>query len=221
MAVDYQKEGRIAIFTINRPEVMNAINTEVTHELYEAMVDFRDDDELRVGIITGAGEKSFSAGADIKGSSVSDEQGVKTEPRPTIGRGLEIWKPLIAAINGYCLGRALEMAMACDIRIAADHARLGFPEITRGSSPALGGTQMLTRMIPRGKAAEILLMGKPIDAQEAYRIGLVNKIVPLDQLLPTAKEWAGIICQAAPLAIRATKESMAKGYDMILEDGLR
>jgi enoyl-CoA hydratase/carnithine racemase len=134
---------------------------------------------------------------------------------------MELWKPLIAAINGVALGGGLEIALACDIRIASEKARFGLPEITLGLIPGWGATQRLPRMIPWCKAAEILLMGKPIDAQEAYRIGLVNKIVPPEEVMPTAREWAETICQAGPLAVRATKEAMLRGIGMTLEDGLR
>ena len=225
MAIDYKKEGRIAIFTINRPEVMNAMNVQAIQELHEAMVDFRDDSELWVGIITGAGDKAFSAGADIQQLGAAPKEGEASIKKwttiPSIVRGLDIWKPLIAAINGWALGAGLELALACDIRIAAEHARLGTPEVTHGLIPGDGGTQRLPRMLPWCKAAEILIMGRPIDAQEAYRIGLVNKVVPLEQLMPTAKEWAQVICQSAPLAVRAAKEAMIRGYSMTLEDGLR
>jgi enoyl-CoA hydratase/carnithine racemase len=223
MAVDYEKEGRIAIFTINRPEAMNALNIATVRELLEAMVDFRDDPELWVGIVTGAGERAFCGGADIK-DTLPFMKEHRRDPwsfPPSIMRGLELWKPLIAAINGMALGGGLELALACDIRIAAENARLGTPEVNLGLIPGWGGTQRLPRAIPRCKAAEILLMGKPIDAQEAYRIGLVNKVVPQDKVMATAKEWAETICQAGPLAVRAAKEAMIKGCDMTLEDGLR
>jgi enoyl-CoA hydratase/carnithine racemase len=223
MAIDYAKEGRIAIFTINRPEAMNAMNMEGIRELLEAMTDFRDDPELWVGIITGAGERAFCGGADIKDTlsfmkEHRDEEGAFP---PTIMRGFELWKPLIAAINGLAVGGGLEIAMACDIRIASETARLGTPEVTLGLMPGWGGTQRLPRMVPWCKAAEILLTGRVIDAQEAYRIGLVNKVVPQKEVMTTAKEWAQLICQAAPLAVRAAKEAMVKGYSLSLEDGLR
>jgi len=223
MAVDYKKEGRLAIFTINRPEAMNAMNMEAVRELLEAMVDFRDDPELWVGIITGAGERAFCGGADIK-DTLSFMKEHRRDPwsfPPSIMRGLELWKPLIAAINGMALGGGLEVALACDIRIAAENARLGTPEVNLGLIPGWGGTQRLPRAIPWCKAAEILLMGKLIDAQEAYRIGLVNKVVPQAEVMSTAKEWAEVICQAGPLAVRAAKEAMIRGSEMTLEDGLR
>jgi enoyl-CoA hydratase/carnithine racemase len=223
MAIDYAKEGRIATFTINRPEAMNAMNMETIRELLEAMTDFRDDPELWVGIITGAGERAFCGGADIKDtlSFMKEHRGEEGAFPPTIMRGFELWKPLIAAINGLAIGGGLEIAMACDIRIASETARLGTPEVTLGLIPGWGGTQRLPRMVPWCKAAEILLTGRVIDAEEAHRIGLVNKVVPQNEVMTTAKEWAQLICQAAPLAVRAAKEAMVKGYSMSLEDGLK
>jgi len=223
LAIDYKKEGRIAIFTINRPEALNSMNMEAVRELHETMVDFRDDPELWVGIITGAGEKAFSAGADIKDTlPFMKEHRDSPWATPAIPmRGLELWKPLIAAINGLALGGGLEIALACDIRIASENARFGTPEVTLGLIPGWGGTQRLPRMLPWCKAAEILLMGRLIDAQEASRIGLVNKIVPVEELMPTAREWAEVICQAGPLAVRAAKEAMIRGCGMTLEEGLR
>ena len=222
MAVDYTKEGRIAIFTINQPPV-NTMNLETWRQLHQIMIDFRDDPELWVGIITGAGEKYFCSGADLKDTvPFIKEHGDSPQEFPiTPMRGLEIWKPLIAAFNGAALGGGLETALACDIRIASEKVRLGTPEVTLGLIPGWGGTQRLPRMIPWCKAAELLLMGKPIDAQEAYRIGLVNKVVPPEEVMPTAKQWAEVICQAAPLAVRAAKEAMVRGYSLTLKDGLR
>ena len=150
MAIDYQKDGKIAVFTINRPEAMNAMNMEGIRELLEAMTNFRDDPEVWVGIITGAGEKAFCGGADIK-DTLSFMKEHRENPEvfpPTIMRGLELWKPLIAAINGLAVGGGLEIAMACDIRIASETARLGTPEVNLGLIPGWGGTQRLPRMVP-------------------------------------------------------------------------
>jgi enoyl-CoA hydratase/carnithine racemase len=223
MAVDYEKEGKVAIFTINRPEAMNALNLETMRELRDAMTDFRDDPELWVGIVTGAGEKAFCGGADIKNTlpfMKEHSRDVWSFPA-SIMRGLELWKPLIAAINGMALGGGLELALACDIRIAAEGARLGTPEVTLGLIPGWGGTQRLPRAVPWCNAAELLLTGKLVDAQEAYRIGLVNKVVPQAEVMATAKEYAGAICKAAPLAVRAAKEAMLRGSAMTIEEGLR
>jgi enoyl-CoA hydratase/carnithine racemase len=223
MAINYDKEGRTAIFTINRPQALNALNMEVHRELYEAMVEFRDATDLWVGIITGAGDKAFSAGADIKQELpfMNEHKDAPWATPPTIMRGFELWKPLIAAINGLALGGGLELALACDIRIAAESARLGTPEVTLGLIPGWGGTQRLPRMIPWCKAAELVLMGSIIDAEEAYRIGLINKVVPQDKLMPTAKKLAEAVCRAGPLAVRAAKEAMVRGSNMTLEEGLR
>ena len=221
--LEYTKEGRIAIFTINRPDAMNALNLQVVGEMHDALVDFREDDNLWVGIITGAGDKAFCAGADIKELlPFLAENGHKLWSFPTTHtRLMDMWKPLIAAINGFCLGGGLEIALGCDIRIAGEKARIGVPEVTLGLIPGDGGTQRLPRVIPRCKAAEMLLMGKMVDAQEAYRIGLVNTVVPPEEVMPTAKEWAETICKAGPLAVRAAKQAMVRGCEMSLDDGLR
>ncbi|MFC2004206.1 enoyl-CoA hydratase/isomerase family protein, partial [Chloroflexota bacterium] len=203
--------------TINRPEAMNSLSEEVHRELGKAMMDFGNDPDLWVGILTGAGEKSFSAGQDIKEFRSGPEQEGSPSAYNVADR---IWKPFIAAINGFALGGGLELALTCDIRIAAEHARLGQPEVNIAFMPGGGGTQRLPRFVPRALAAELLLTGRLIDAQEAYRIGLVNKVVPLDQLMPTAREMAETICQKGPLGVRAVKEAMIKGYSMTLEEGL-
>ncbi len=215
--VEVQKEGKIIIITINRPEARNALNSEVRQGLNQAYADLRDDPNLWVAILTGAGDKAFSAGADIK----EFRPGPSTAAVGEVLHPDHIWKPFIAAINGYALGGGLELAMQCDIRLAAEHARLGQPEINIGFMPGAGGTQRLPRFVPRAMAAQILLLGEPIDAQEAYRIGLVNKVVPLDQLLPTAKQWAETICRKGPVGVRASKEAMIRGYGLPLDEGLK
>ena len=138
-----------------------------------------------------------------------------------ITRGLDVWKPLIAAINGPARGGGVEIPLACDIRIASENAYIQFPEVGRGLIPGLGGTQRLPRMVSSAKASEMILMGTPVSAEEAYRIGLVNKVVPLPRLLPTAREWAEKIAENGPLALRRAKEAMIRGRNMSLEDGLR
>ncbi|MBI4283187.1 MAG: enoyl-CoA hydratase/isomerase family protein [Chloroflexi bacterium] len=219
MAVDYRKEGRIAVFTINRPEAMNALNNEAHRELCDGMLDFRDDPDLWVAIVTGVGNKAFCAGDDLK--EVGSRRTGDDKPVKAYRLANTIWKPFIAAINGYCLGGGLELALSCDLRIAAEHSRFGLPEILRGVMPLGGGMQYLPRFIPRAKAAEILLMGQQMDAQEAHRIGLVNRVVLPEQLMPTALEWAETICQASPLAVRASKEAMLRGYDLTLAEGFQ
>jgi len=219
MIIDYKKEGRIATFTINRPEAMNAINIACLRELSEALQDFQKDPALWVGIITGTGNKAFCAGADVKETLPFMQKSIDKVPA-THMRGLQIWKPLIAAINGVVFGGGLEVAIACDIRLAVENARFGFPEVTLGLIPGWGGTQRFPRLVPWAKASEMLFTGKLIDANEAYRIGLINAIVPADKLMSTAVEWADLICKAAPLAVRAVKEAMIRGTSTGLEEGL-
>jgi enoyl-CoA hydratase/carnithine racemase len=219
MAVRYEKEGKIVIITLNRPEMLNRIDAETFQAFNSTLIDFRDDPEVWVAIITGAGE-AFSTGADHdKLLRLWADKSFQVPP--TIMRGLDIWKPLIAAINGPARGGGLEIALACDIRIASENAYLQMPEVGRGLIPGWGGTQRLPRMVPPAKAAEMILLGTPISAEEAYRLGLVNKVVNLNQLLPTAKEWAAKICENGPLGVRRAKESMIRGRNMALEDGLR
>jgi enoyl-CoA hydratase/carnithine racemase len=219
MVVLYEKEGKIATITLNHPEKLNRIDAEIYQALSSSLMDFRDDPELWVGIITGAG-KAFSTGADH--DKLLRPWADKSFQVPLmITRGLDIWKPLIAAINGPARGGGLEIALACDIRIASENAYFQMPEVGRGLLPGLGGTQRLQRIISPTKAAEMIFLGTPISAEEAYRTGLVNKVVPLDQLLATAKEWATKICENSPYGIRRAKEAMIRGRNMALEDGLR
>lgn len=222
MTVEIEKDDKIAIITINRPRAFNSLDLVTFQEFHDRLLEFRDDPALLVGIVTGAGNRAFSIGADIKEMLPHLKEARKDhEALPTsIMRGLKIWKPLIAAINGLTLGGGLEIALACDLRIVSEKARFGTPEVTLGLIPGWGGTQRLPRMLPWCKAAELLLTGRLIDAEEAYRIGLVNLVVPAGQVLPVAKEWAETICRAAPLAVRAAKEAMIKGYEMSLDDGL-
>lgn len=223
MAIDYKKEGRIATFILNRPEALNAMDPSSSQELSQALIDFRDDDEVWVGIITGAGERAFCAGADIK-TMLPWMKEVKGQPwrvPPTIMRGLNLWKPIIAAVNGAALGGGLEIVLACDLRIASETATFGVPEVRLGLIPGWGGTQRLPRVIPQAKAAELLFIGRPIDAHEAYRIGLVNKVVPSPELMPTARKMAEALCEPGPLAVRAAKQAMILGMSLSLEDGLR
>ena len=223
MPIDYTKEGRIAIFTINRPEVLNALSPDSLWEMTEALNDFKNNKDLWVGIITGAGEKAFCTGLDLRSAApgASINPGRQGAPQATLVRGLEIWKPLIAAVNGYAFGGGFEIALACDIRLAADTAQFGLTEVTLGLIPGWGGTQRLPRMLPFGKAAELMLMGKRIKAQEAFELNLVSKVVPQQELMATAKEWANQMCQLAPLAVQAAKETMIRGRDMTLADGLK
>jgi enoyl-CoA hydratase/carnithine racemase len=224
----YEKHDRIAVVTINRPDRMNAIDPQTSAELHEAWCDFRDDDGLWVGIFTGAGDRAFSAGNDLVAMSAAQQQGSNAvsaaysrAPFGGITRGFECWKPMIAAINGYCLAGGLEMALACDIRVAAEHAQFGLAEVTRGIIPGAGGTQRLPRIIPFGPALELLLTGGRFDAQWAFRYGLVNHVVPADQLITKAMEIARVLCENAPVSLRLVKEAAYRGINMSLEEGMR
>ena len=211
----YNKKGRIVTITFNRPEVLNALDVATIVEFGRVLTDFSEDEEAWVAIITGTGEKAFSAGADLSELSIP-----LPELPPSIMRGLNIWKPLIAAVNGVAYGGGLEVVLVCDLVIAAEHAAFAVPEVRWGLMPGWGGTQRLSRILPKVKAAEMLLLGAIIKAEEAHHIGLVNKVVPLSELMSTAEEWAKRIVENAPLAVRTAKEAMTKGLDKSLEDGL-
>jgi len=223
MAVDYKVEGRIATITLNRPEAYNSVDIRTLRELHDALAAFRDNDEVWVGILTGAGEKAFCSGADIVEMLpfLKSAEHKSWEIPETPLRFMEVYKPIIGAINGMALGGGFEIALICDIRIAAEHARFGCPEVNLGIMPGWGATQRLTRIIPRAKAMELVLSGKPINAQEAYRIGLVNEVVPKMELMARAQKWAEDLCQVGPLALRAAKEAMIRGYSMPLDEGIK
>jgi E-phenylitaconyl-CoA hydratase len=219
MAVFHETKGKVAKFTLNLSKTQNRIDADTYRDLGRALMKFRDDPALWVAIITGTGE-IFSTGADHDTILVPWRNKTFQEP-PMITRGLDVWKPLIAAVNGPARGGGVEIALACDIRIASENAYLQFPEVGRGLIPGLGGTQRLSRAISAAKAAEMILMGTPVSAEEAFRIGLVNAVVPLEQLLPTAEKWAAKICENGPLAVQRAKEAMIRGRSMTLEDGLQ
>ncbi len=215
----YEKFDNIATITFNDPRGFHSMSPELFQAFSDALIQFRDDPDALVAIVTGNGKRAFCAGADVKAMipALRDKNYVLP---PLITRGLNIMKPIIAAINGLALGGGMEIAMACDIRIASENAMLGQPEVNLGIMAGWGGTQRLPRLVGSGKAAEILMTGENIDAQEAYRIGLVNKVVPFDELMPAAREMATRIASRGPLGIQATKEAIVRGLNMNLEDGL-
>ena len=219
-----ERDEATAIVTINRPKVLNALNTQTLDELRRAMLELKQDDSVRVVILTGAGEKSFVAGADI------NELAVQT---PTSGRehalaGQTVFdlierlgKPVIAAINGYALGGGCELAMACTLRLAADTARLGQPEIALGLIPGYAGTQRLPRLVGKGAAMEMILTGAPIPADEARRIGLVNRVVPAADLMRDARALAAQLATNAPIAMRYIIDAVNGGMEMPFADACR
>ncbi len=224
MALIYEKKGKIAYITINRPEAMNAMDPETYRELSEAWVNVRDDSDVWVAIITGAGDKAFSAGADLKktiGRPVEAWHFWQTQEEQILNRGLEVWKPVIAAVNGYCLAGGMTLLLATDIRIAAEHATFGLSEVSRGILPGNGGTQRTIQQLPYPIAMYFLLTGERMNAEEALRAGLINKVVPLAELMPEAERIARRICENAPLAVRAIKELAVRGQYLPIEYGLR
>ena len=212
-----ERDGATAIITINRPKVLNALNTQTLDELRRAILEIKQDEGVRVVILTGAGERSFVAGADINELAVQTAAGGREHA--LAGQHVfdlieNLGKPVIAAINGYALGGGCELAMACTLRLAADGARLGQPEIALGLIPGYAGTQRLPRLVGRGKAMEMILGGAPISADEALRIGLVNRVVPAAELMTEARTLAGQLAKNAPIAMRYIINAVTKGVEM-------
>lgn len=212
----YEKKENIGLLTINRPEKMNAISQELTAELSLLLDEIENDDELRVIVITGAGDKAFVAGADINELVDRDARlgrRVSRERQEIFSRIENLHVPVIAAVNGYALGGGLELALACSIRICSEKAQFGAPEVKLGIIPGDGGTQRLPRLVGQGRAMEMIITGDFIDAQEAYRIGLVNKVFPPEKLKEEAMELAKKIASRPPLAVRYAKEAVNRSQE--------
>ncbi len=221
----YDKTGAgIGWITLNRPQVLNAIDMAMRDQLWSALLAVRDDPEVRVAVITGAGERAFSAGADVRefGSAPSYAEARRARhDRDLWGLMLSITKPLVAAIHGYAFGAGCELSLLCDFRIATEGATFALPEVTLGYIPSAGGTQTLPRAIPPGIARELILSGEPIDAQRALAIGLVNRVVPRAELDAATAECAATLASLSPAAVRGAKQAMLRGAGMPLEAGLR
>jgi enoyl-CoA hydratase len=216
------RDGAVATVTINRPKVLNALSIQTVDELRRAMLSLKYDDAVRVVILTGAGEKSFVAGADINELAAQ----TPVSGRELARRGQHVFdvienlgKPVIAAINGYALGGGCELALACTIRIAVDTARIGQPEINLGIIPGYGGSQRLPRLIGRGPALELLLTGDQISAADAYRLGLVNRVVTAANLMGEARKLAQTLASKAPVAVRYILDAVNRGLEMPLAEG--
>jgi enoyl-CoA hydratase/carnithine racemase len=213
--VRYECRGHVATVTLNRPEVLNALHPPAEAELEHIWQDFSADPELWVAIVTGAGERAFCAGADLKYRTTQADEGALRRPPGHRGGALDRCdKPIIAAINGYALGGGLELALQCDILIAAEQAQLGLPEARRGLLADAGGVVKLPRRIPYHLAMGLLLSGRLISAQEAYRLGLLNEVVPLADLQPAAERWAAEILACSPLAVQAAKQVVRNTLDL-------
>ena len=222
--VTYEKKGAIAYVTMNRPKVLNALNRTALEDLRTAFEDAQDDPAVRGVIITGAGEKSFIAGADINEVATWPPR-LQVEEKTQRGHALmdlmeNLGKPVIAAVNGFALGGGCETALACTIRLASENAKFGLPEVKLGILPGYGGTQRLPRLVGKGVALQLILSGAMINAQEAYRIGLVNEVVPADQLIIRAEAILNQIGGNAPLSVKFALEAVNKGIETSLAEGL-
>jgi enoyl-CoA hydratase/carnithine racemase len=221
--VRYEKKGSIAHVTVNRPQVLNALNTPTWTDLRAAFEEAKADASVRGVILTGAGDRAFIAGADISELAHVDAYGAEGSSR--FGQGVldlieNLGKPVIAAINGFALGGGCETAMACTIRIAAEHAKFGQPEVKLGLLPGGGGTQRLPRLVGKGRALQLILTGETISAQEAYRIGLVNEVVPVADLIGRAEAVLKQIAANAPIAVKFSLEATNRGMDTSQAEGL-
>ncbi len=221
--ISFEKQGRLAILTVDRPEMRNALNDDTIEEIAQTIERVEADPELRVLIVTGAGEKAFVAGADISELKVRDSvlgRVVTKRRQQVFGMIEDLPIPSIAAINGWAMGAGLELAMACSMRIAASTARMGQPEVKLGITPGAGGTQRLPRLVGMGRAMELILTGDPITASEAHRIGLVNRVVEPDQLMEKVKILAATIAARPRLAVQYAKEAVLRHEDGSLAEGL-
>ena len=226
MACDYEKADHIVTITLNRPKVLNAFNRDMHRELNESFVRFREDEDARVAVVTGAGERAFSSGQDLK-----ELETILAEPEPLpnlwesyfgkdLASGLDVWKPVIAAVRGYCIGEGLCLALACDFRIAGQSASFSFPEVELGM-PTIVGAIRAAELLGLGHALELLLLGEKRGEEWAYRTGLVNVVVPDDEVASKARAWAERLAGLEPNAVRATKEMARRSRAMSLPDAVR
>lgn len=218
--IRFEKQGAVGIVTIDRPKALNALNYDTLQELLFCFTQLKEDQETQVVIITGGGEKAFVAGADI--SHMQDLNGLEAAAFGALGHEVmsaveNVPQPVIAAVNGFALGGGCELAISCDIRVASENAKFGQPEVNLGVIPGFGGTQRLPRLIGKGRACELLFTGDMIDAAEAYRIGLVNKVVAQESLMDVCLEIAAKITAKGPVAVRLCKQTVNNGLQMDLD----
>jgi E-phenylitaconyl-CoA hydratase len=222
--VDFDLCDHVATITINRPERLNAMDAATYEGLSEAWQRVRDDKQIRAAVVTGAGDRAFSAGADLK-EVIPAFQDVSefwlTQKGQLLNRGLEVWKPVVAAVNGYCLGGGMTLLLATDIRVAAESATFGLTEVKRGLLPANGGTQRVLEQLPHPIGMEMLLLGESMDAHTALRWGLVNRVVPQADVLPVALDYARRLAELPPLAVQACKELAVRARDVDRASGQR
>lgn len=224
MAVDFQIEDGVAIVTINRPRQLNAMDGDTYEALSQSWIRVRDDNAIRAAVVTGAGDRSFSAGADLKSFTTSPgdlSNFWNTQRGQLLNRGLEVNKPVIAAVNGYCMGGGMTLLLATDLRLAAPHATFALSEVKRGLLPANGGTQRILEQLPHPIAMDMLLLGEPVDAATAERWGLINRVVDAASLMDAALETAHRLAQLPTLAVQACKELALRARDMDRTAGLR
>jgi enoyl-CoA hydratase len=221
----WEREGAVGVATLNRPEALNAMTVEMLEQLERILDEAAADASVRALVLAASGEKAFCVGADLKSRAQEYEEGAGEDPlaaavKRAFGRLESLPRPTIAAVQGYCLGGGLELALTCDLRVAADTAQLGLPEARVGSMPGAGGTQRLTRLIGAAHAKELMFTGDRIDAADAHRLGLVNRVVPATSLLEEAKALAATIASRAPLSLQKIKEAVNTALDVDLETGL-
>jgi enoyl-CoA hydratase len=223
----YEVSDSVATVTINRPHVLNALNFATVEELESALTSVRDDTAVRVVILTGAGDKAFIAGADVKeihevvkSGTVEGRDSLPLKGRSLMELALGLGKPIIAAVNGYCLGGGCEILYACTLAYAAEGAKFGQPEINLGFNPCWGGTQQLGRLVGNKKAMELVLLGEMFDAEEALRLGILNGVVPAEELMPTVREVAAKLAEKPPVAVRLVMECIRNAGDLTLDQGL-
>lgn len=231
MAIDFEVSNRIAKITINRPEALNSMTRDMYTRLSECWLEVRDNPEIWVAVVTGAAQPQrsaerqvFSAGADLKGMGSNPPEPYRfwqTQQDQILNRGLEVWKPVVAAVNGLCLAGGMTLLLATDIRIASEHATFDLSEVKRGILPGNGGTQRTVRQLPYPIAMEMLLLGRRLNAERAAHFGLINEVVAHDSVLDVAMERAEELASMAPLAVRAIKELSVRAQYMSLGDGLR